>query len=315
MIEEQTVFILGAGASWPYGLPTSTELRKQICLKFADRIKMLVRSRDQSKAEEMYQKAKEFAEAFYGSSDSIDLWLTNNQRFIPMGKHAIVTMILQGEHDGDFRERAPHPDNDWYTFLWQNMKEDYTQRYSYNSFSKNKIDFITFNYDRSLEQYLIECMKNRFYTHDISDDDIKKQIQSRRIIHVYGQIAPLDWQNCLDPLKYGTDPDNLWLEKYTKNIRIIEESKETQEVKDAIMLIQRAKRVFFLGFGFAQENLDLLQLPKALQIYTKIYGTAFGLRENEISSKRKIFSDALGTKIQNVNIHSMDNLVLLRQFL
>ena len=133
MIEEQTVFILGAGASWPYGLPTSTELRKQIFLKFADRIKMLVRSRDQSKAEEMYQEALEFTNAFYKSSDaSVDLWLMKNKRLDPLGKHAIITYILQGEHDGDFREKAPHPEQDWYSYIWKRMTDVLTNQEDYN---------------------------------------------------------------------------------------------------------------------------------------------------------------------------------------
>lgn len=31
MITENTIFILGAGASKPYGFPTGAELREQIC--------------------------------------------------------------------------------------------------------------------------------------------------------------------------------------------------------------------------------------------------------------------------------------------
>ena len=34
MITEKTVFILGAGASKPYGFPTALELRKDIIYKF-----------------------------------------------------------------------------------------------------------------------------------------------------------------------------------------------------------------------------------------------------------------------------------------
>ena len=35
MIKEETVFILGAGASCPYGYPDGKELREQICSNFA----------------------------------------------------------------------------------------------------------------------------------------------------------------------------------------------------------------------------------------------------------------------------------------
>ena len=37
MITEKPVFILGAGASCPYGFPSGAQLRENICLKFNDK--------------------------------------------------------------------------------------------------------------------------------------------------------------------------------------------------------------------------------------------------------------------------------------
>ena len=313
MIEEQTVFILGAGASKPYGLPIAKELRTQICFNFADRIRMLIESRSPSKVEEMYQEALEFTEAFYGSSDSIDLWLMKNTRFHPLGKHAIITYILQGEHDGDFREKAPNPDQDWYSYIWKRMTDVITKQEDYKRFSENKVDFITFNYDRSLEQFLFESLGYGFY--DISEGQLIEELEKRRIIHVYGQIAPLDWKVKFESLSYGAKPDNLWLSKYNNNIKIIREAENTKEVEDAISLIEKARRIFFLGFGYAKENLDLLKLPQVLKKGVKVYGTAYGLTPNEILKIKNNFRPILDTDLKYIHIEDMDSLMLLRQFL
>lgn len=316
MIEEQTVFILGAGASWPYGLPIAKELRTQICFKFADRIKMLVSSRDQSKAEDMYQEALEFTNAFYKSSDSsIDLWLMKNEKFSPFGKHAIISMILQGEHDGDFREKAPHPNQDWYKYLWKRMTDTLINKDDYERFSENKVDFITFNYDRSLEQFFFESLVYGFLNNYEDVSIAIEELNKRRIIHVYGKIAPLDWQFRPESLSYGANSDNLWLSKYNNNIKIIREAENTKEVEDAISLIEKARRIFFLGFGYAKENLDLLKLPQILKRGVNVYGTAYGLTTNEILKIKNIFRPILDTDLKYIHIEEMDSLMLLRQFL
>lgn len=314
MIEEETVFILGAGASWPYGLPLARELRTQICFKFADRIRMLVRSIGTSQADDIYNETLEFTTAFYKSSDaSVDLWLMKNQKFNQLGKHAIITYILQGEHDGDFREKAPHPEQDWYSYIWKRMTDVLTKQEDYNRFSENKVDFITFNYDRSLEQFLFESLGCGFY--DISEGQLIEELEKRRIIHVYGQIAPLDWKVKFESLSYGAKHDNLWLSKYNDNIKIIREAENTKEVEDAISLIEKASRIFFLGFGYAKENLDLLKLPQILKRGVKVYGTAYGLTPNEILKIKNIFRPILDTQLKYIHIEEMDSLMLLRQFL
>lgn len=319
MIEEDTVFILGAGASTPYCLPTSSELNQEIISNFANRINMLVKSREPSKAQRMYQEALDFTNALYGSRDSIDLWLMNNTKFLEMGKHAIITYILQGENKVNLKEKIHKPEQDWYRHLWTNMKDDDSTKQNHDTFSRNKIDFITFNYDRSLEQYLIDCIAYRFHTHNISDDDIIKQLKSRRIIHIYGKIANLNWESGQNFLPYGQNPGNIWLAKYNRNIKVIDEAENSKEVNDAILLIEKAKRIFFLGFGYRKENLKLLQLPNILNRNQKIFGTALGYRDNEIKkifnllippvAKNQIFD------YRNIKIEDCDCLELLKRHL
>ena len=314
MIKQPTVFILGAGASYPYGLPLAKDLRTQIISDFADHIEKLLKTRehDEDKRDEMVQEIKEFAEAFEKSSDrSIDVWLVKNPSFKMIGKQAIASRILNGEYKGDFREKAPYSDQDWYSYLWQRMTDSFTLPDDYKKLSQNELNIITFNYDRSLDQFLHESLTNAFYDtfHGTSTKEVVEILNRRRIIHIYGQIGPLVWQR--EPnLPYGKDPSNVWPGRFANDIKIIYEAENTPEVEKAIELITKANRIFFLGFGYAKENLEILQLPDILE-NQRIYGTALGLPKREIAT----ISSRFKKRSYKPDIHPLDCLQLLREFL
>lgn len=314
MIKQSTVFILGAGASYPYGLPLAKELRIQICNKFANHIKTLLKDREKDswRSEELCQHAQEFTDAFFKSSDrSIDVWLVKNPNFIKIGKQAILSMILSGEHKGDLREKAPHSDQDWYSYLWQRMTESFSHPDDYKKFSQNEVDFITFNYDRSLDRFFYESLTNAFYDtlQYAPDKDIVELLNKRRIIHVYGQIGPLEWQGQPN-LPYGKDPSNVWPGRFANDLRIIYEAENTPEVEKAIELIKKTQRIFFLGFGYAKENLEILQFPDILE-NQRIYGTAFGLTSREIIK----ISSRLRKQSYKPEIKPLDCLQFLKEYL
>jgi hypothetical protein len=113
MIKEPTLFILGAGASKPYGYPTGRELRKQIINDSCTLLgKVINRSRNM---EDLVRKrhrreAKKFVRAFEKSSvESIDKWLSQNPTFSYYGKIAITLCIIQNEVESVFCENMLPP--------------------------------------------------------------------------------------------------------------------------------------------------------------------------------------------------------------
>jgi len=95
MIREGTVFIIGAGASAPYGFPVGSGFRDDICLNFRKDIeKFGVSSID---VLDMLEQADEFVERFRKSQILIDKWLSLNRRFENIGKLAIVNSIVKHE--------------------------------------------------------------------------------------------------------------------------------------------------------------------------------------------------------------------------
>jgi hypothetical protein len=318
MITRNTVFILGAGASVPYGFPSGETLRLDICKKFVKRIISLGNIPHHATAEikDIVAKARPFCDAFFKSSThSIDLFLARNILFSEIGKMAIVSSILEAEKNSAFREDMSdqYKSQDWYSYLFKKMTEDLTDTGSYRNFGENKVTFITFNYDRSLEYFLYESLSNAF--NSARKDEIIDQLRFINIFHVYGVIDNLPWQG--GGTEYKVDSSLAAINRMRNNIRLIHEriNSESREMKRAM---RYASRFYFLGFGYAEENLDILGISSFLDGHQDIYGTAFGMTEKEISEKRSYLRKNFKEKDvypHNPIIAPVDSYKLLRDWL
>lgn len=321
MITENTVFILGAGASCPYGYPDGKELRKQICESFVNDSNRYFKQYEKirSRLDGISYRAKDFTEKFQKSSTrSIDLFLARNPEFMDRGKWAIIFRILIAETQGEFREQMAKPDQDWYSHLFEKLTNELVQKDDYCRYCENKVAFITFNYDRSLEHFLCESLLNSF--NGIDAGKIHEQLKKHSIIHVFGQVAGLEWQDIKLKYPYRASPYSVDVQKLADNLTIIYEKKENPELAEAHKLITAAQRIFFLGFGFAKENLEILKVPEIVSEQQQIYGTALGSTKKEIEDIRNIFPPIkiyVGTSLErgNIKIHHMDCLALLREYL
>jgi hypothetical protein len=282
MITKNTLFILGAGASVPYGYPTGAGLRSYICGSFQNAYRRLFLPKkpgaDQETKDET-EKAQEFVDVFFKSSTpSIDLFMARNRKFSEMGKKAIVVAMMEHEKESRFREKAHYPEQDWYTHLYEKMTEGMITPDSLPEFKKNKVNFITFNYDRSLEQFFYESLRNSFSASP--EEEIIKAFGSMTIAHVYGKLGALDWES-RKGTKYRSGCNLGLLKRAYQNIRTIYEvgPNDCAEMKE---LIAQASRVFFLGFGYAKENLDAIGVAELLAGNRNIFGTAFNRLPEEI---------------------------------
>jgi len=287
MITDKTVFILGAGASKPYGYPTGRGLRNDICMNFLNRIEKLALDAGWTPHDfeiEVKPIAQDFVQAFYKSSTpSVDLFLASNPQFSGIGKRAIVVSILEAERGSGFREKVDVK-LDWYFHLFTIMTRELTEPKTYKRFGENKISFITFNYDRSLEHFLYESLSNRFRA--APEEAIVNELKKIRISHVYGKIDELLWEKRPEThgvrcgTHYRVRPQYDVVIRMQENIKTIHEiSGQNQNLKD---MISQATKIFFLGFGFAKENLDVLGIPTVLKNDHLIFGTAVDWLEKEI---------------------------------
>ena len=313
MIKEETLFIVGAGASKPYGYPTGAEMRKYICQDFVTEL-YSIKDKINLPLGFPIHDIESFSEVFSKSSTaSIDLFLSRNPKYSTIGKLAIAFSIAKYEFESKFREDTPLHDQDWYSFLYSKMTSTLTSPDDYLKLKDNKLAFLTFNYDRSLEHFLFESTVNSFHQKDIVNklERLEHYLQDFfifKIKHIYGVISDLRWQNDqgieyrdTDLIKY------LWHKK--ENIKVISERDEIQK-KDFIELLHRAKNIFFLGFSFAEENINILDIPDSISKEHNIFICAYGMTNKEIARVEGLFK-----KTTNVNVKDDTCINFLREFL
>lgn len=296
MITKQTVFILGAGASTPYGYPTGAGLKKMICYESRELLDQLIPIADghgsgweKDKKDTIKKHTVKFIERFSQvPSDFIDRFLETNAKVpdIPeTGRILIALSILYSEKKSKFLNDEAGKDIalDWYKDLFLLMDEKLRGFDAYLEFKKNKVNFITFNYDRSLEHFLYNSLLQTYGSINLREHRPLDLIPFK-FIHVYGKIDNFPWE---DPSgsEYGTKYGVRDILRVADNIKLIHErdNKFLNEIKE---LVREAENIFFLGFGYDEDNMRALGWPKNFNANKDIFGTAFNLSQSRIGEIR-----------------------------
>lgn len=323
MINIPTVFILGAGSSKPYGYSTGAELRKLIITEFYTELDILLRKEQFVSENEKLshlREAKKFIATFDESSiESIDKFLSLAPIFSYYGKLAIIISIHKKEKLSKSRRKV-NPEQDWYSLLFNRMISSFKKPSDFNKFSENKVAFITFNYDRSLDHFIHKSFYNSFSQnrHDIESAYLEAtSINSNKyipfpFIHVYGQIDKIKELGGSNYKEKFTFQD---IKRLSENIRLIgERSNNIDEIKK---IITESKRIVFLGFGYAKENMDSIGILDIINEDWEIYGTAKGMTAKEIRDVESIIKGSSMTlpALRDPYIEAKNCYELLREYL
>lgn len=315
MIESRTVFVLGAGASRPYGFPTGLELREYICSpKFLERMQILMdncSNLERDEIDDWLQNINQFRDAFKNSGNaSIDLFLSRNRQWADEGKLAISIAILDSEVHSKFSRPTDISEKDWMSELWDRMTDNLKGPRDHMQFASNDVSFITFNYDRSLEQFFFERLKHSYTK--ATAEEIRYVMGAITIHHVYGLIEkPIEVGGLLT---YGVKPVALdQLLERKNNISLIDERIVVDNV--CSRLLRLAERIFFLGFGYAKENLTVLGIPDCLSHSPEIYGTAKGLVDGQVKRIKEDLLTGRTDKSLALIEKDFDSKMVLRQYL
>ncbi len=178
MITKRTVLVLGAGASSPYGFPLGKGLRDLIA-------GMRGEYRAAVAASVGTEGGGALVDEFIGKLrtsgyPSVDWFLEDYPEFAEVGRAAIAASLIPREKQKTLLPPNA-PDSHWYELLINAMDNPK------GAFSENRLSIVTFNYDRSLEFYLLEVLKTRRG----SEERAVEELRSLPIIHVHGSLGPL----------------------------------------------------------------------------------------------------------------------------
>lgn len=311
MFRKKTVFVVGAGASKELGLPIGDELKQQISRKLnlvfdefgrnlvsgdrviADAIRQKIRNEGSGDPNPYYAAGRQIASGM-PQAISIDNYLHTHQshdRIRLMGKIGILRSILEAERKSPIfckenrygRIEFGSLQETWHTTFCK-MATENVDLDSVDGIFEN-VGFITFNYDRCIEHYLSHALVNYFGIDQTRSEQI---VSATEIIHPYGQVGHLPWQNGSSRIDFGAKLRQLSMIEFSNQIRTFTERVEDEAMMSKIhKLILEAEVLVFLGFSYGDMNMQLLRTRK--NIPTKVFGTSLGMSEpNTAISKRDI---------------------------
>lgn len=312
--EQHIVLVLGAGASAPYGFPTGKELVRKISSGFYEGFCKLLgenRSVNPSSYNQFEDKLRN------ADPDSIDRFLENQRPHIrDVGKKAIACILLPLENQDTLV--SPKDKNDgWYSYLWSIVS-----KCKMDDFPACRVSIITYNYDRSLEQYLYDAIESYY---DITNPATTKELVHKiEIVHIHGQLGFLPWQGKGPAVKYFSlirDQATRFeaLGQATDSIKIIYEKDDIEKDETLVrarQLLGTATTLVFLGFGFDDVNLQRLQLENVPR-NARVFFTAFHLTDKEIGrrlSKLQRYLKPSTTMVIKEGKTDWKSLKLLREF-
>lgn len=305
MSDSKTVFILGAGASFEFGLPVGETLKDQISkllrfsfdfgnLKSGDlltssAIQLAAMQAGTRDANPWYNAGKSIAEAM-PLSLSIDNYLhihKGKEHIELCGKLAIVRSILSAESQSKLKVnenqklRFDNCADTWAIRLVRLIAEQCSLQELQPRLAN--LTFIVFNYDRCLEHFLMHAFA---ITYGITLRDSAEIVNKMKIYHPYGIVGNLPWMNkqSTGKIDFGDKPEAGHLLQLSTGIKTFTEGTDDED-SDILAIrgcVADAERFVFLGYAYHPLNMKLLlgDLPKSERT-RRVFGTAFQMSRHD----------------------------------
>ncbi|MEM6635476.1 MAG: hypothetical protein AAF667_06250 [Pseudomonadota bacterium] len=304
METEGIVFVVGAGASKEFKLPVGAELKDQIAslcdIRFdgfgskleagkpqiVETLRILAKS-DQSPRATInpYLHAAWSIRDNMHLAPSIDNFLDthkDDRNIVLMGKLCILDAILEAEKKSSlFHDRKPFPlginfqgsANTWLGRLFTVLA---AQR-DFGSFlsALRCIQFISFNYDRCIQQYF--CFASESYF-GLDSAQVEEVLEAIQIQYVYGSVGEYKWDK--NNLAFGQPFYGQRLLDAVDNIKTFTEGVDLEVSELIFSRIDGCRSINFLGFGFLELNMKALLADKQ-PIASSIRATGKGLSADD----------------------------------
>jgi hypothetical protein len=290
------VFVIGAGAHAEYRMPTGAELKSSIAsaVNFGTNgsdpeLHNLLSDRFKGASSRYEAAGPELAKVIpsFPSIDEALHWFTSRRDIIEVGKLAIVQQILAAERRSPLATQ--HSDESGWLPHFLSMVMSSLQMEQASSAFRN-ITVINFNYDRVIEHFLYFALQEKY---GLSAEIARDVISGLNMIRPYGSVGQLEWQQQDKPrVPFGYDlgRDHERLFSISTGIYTFTEQIDQAEIQP---VMDKARMVVFLGFGFHQQNLNLLRVTGG-QPWRRAYATALGMQEENKPTMKAAISSVVG---------------------
>ena len=303
MYESKTTYLLGAGASKHFGFPTGLELLGNVKTIIGQLWDFLEHSKifhDLSVPDLVQEAIGQSATAEKicteivtlqhqcdllrrrletGHPTVIDYFIGLNPDVAHICKLLVAKVIIDAEilsQDAALKNTIRAAEQNWLRFVANNLKANCRNS---DDLMKNNINFLTFNYDTSLEDELEKMLLSDYI---FRKEDVEAFLQGDRIIHLYGSIPrhqkapegiprkPEGYShNELSQLNYKKlckEYNRAY--EVSKNLSVIDPDDKITNISrfnKAKEILEESDRVYILGYGFDENNSKRLDLPNSLR--------------------------------------------------
>lgn len=293
------MLILGAGASVDYDYLTGPELRDEIVTGLeggpvGSLYKRISDHRPGSTIDYHKEFVEQFREQLAGSPlPTIDQFIEEHPEYDKIGRESIVAALLPFEKPETL---IRVPKTRWYDYLWDVLTRDFSDyrplteprrtRERVRNFTRHFLKILTFNYDRSLEEYLGRGLREAF---GFDDESIKVCLSHLGMIHLYGSLGLRPYID-KDARPYHYTDDRAVVQESATQIKILGDSRTAGDPFAKVPeMIDDATKVILLGFGYDRINLQRLNLASlARGNRTNIYGTTYKMTRREVHDAKTL---------------------------
>lgn len=279
MFKKPVVFVVGAGASHEYGLALGMDLKEAVAadLKFgfdlykqvsgSQQLIRILKQNFRHEAQQYIDIGRQLSAtmSLHHSIDEALHYFSGNEKAVTLGKLAIANQLLSSERrstlpndddPGALNIFVPSAAKEW-LFHFLSMVVSGTQIEERPIFEN--VTIINFNYDRSIEHFLFYALQRNAAC---SEDATREALLQLNVIRPYGTLGLLPWQEPNAGIGYGGPNSDNTILAASRTIRTFTEQFIDKELGERIVnALSEAKLVVFLGFGFHQQNMELLTTP------------------------------------------------------
>lgn len=317
MFKSNTLFVLGAGASYEAGFPLRSELAASLSKDlyfYVDSGRLENGDQQTYSAKQKLARSTEFTinaliqagrliSAGVQDAESIDNYVELHwdkpavQLVSKLGMSIAIArtekqsrLFSYNKSNGKWEIRnssamgTHHPRQTWYQRFFEIATNGIRAADLENLFKDGRV--LCFNYDRSSEHFLLLRVMSLYA---VDEQIAARAVRNLKVVRPFGGLGALPLLGQHQSLEFGELEHYRDYWRIAENIRTYSETPGSEVLDEIGNLTAWAKQVIFLGFGFRRQNMKLLERTNQRHLF--IYATTYGISEqNRVAISERLHS-------------------------